>query len=132
VLQLWQKQTLFRSLPYQKTDVQKKAIPHSRGYSGRNVGIGGIRKRGSPGVGSQWALLGKKINPKPPEPTYVILSMGLYQRNKKIILEVSIQGRDGRKHWMTTMVDCGATENFVDKNYAEKIQIPIDEKKVLC
>jgi hypothetical protein len=28
------------------------------------------------------------------------------------------------------MVDCGATENFVDKNYAEKIQIPIDEKKV--
>jgi hypothetical protein len=33
---------------------------------------------------------------------------------------------------MTAMMDCGATENFVDKKYAEKIQIPIDEKKVLC
>jgi hypothetical protein len=30
------------------------------------------------------------------------------------------------------MVDCGATENFVDKNYAQKIQIPMDEKKVPC
>jgi hypothetical protein len=117
-------------LPYQETDVRKKAIPRRRGHSGRNVGRGGIGKRGSPGVGSQWALLGKKINPKPPEPTYVISSVGPYQRNEKIILEVSIQGRDGRKHRTTTMVDCGATENFVDKDYAEQIQIPMDKKKV--
>jgi hypothetical protein len=108
-------------LPYQKTDVRKKAIPCYGGYSGRNVKRGGIGKRGSPGVGSQWVLLGKKSNPKPPEPTYVILSVGPYQRNEKFILEVSIQGRDGRKHWTTTMVDCRATEDFVDKKYAEKI-----------
>jgi predicted aspartyl protease len=56
--------------------------------------------------------------------------VGPYQRNEKIIVEVSIRGRDGRKHQMTAMVDCGATENFVDKKYAEKIQIPMDEKKV--
>jgi hypothetical protein len=56
--------------------------------------------------------------------------VGPYQRNKKIILEVSIQGRDGRKHWTTAIVDCGATENIVDKHYAENIQIPMDEKKV--
>jgi hypothetical protein len=130
VLQLWQKRTLFCSLPYQKTDVRKKSIPRRRGHSGRNIGRGGIGKRGSPGVGSQRALLGKKINPKPPKPTYVISSVGPYQRNEKIILEVSIRGRDGRKYRTTTMVDCGATENFVDKNYAEKIQIPMDEKKV--
>jgi hypothetical protein len=47
--------------------------------------------------------------------------VGPYQRNKKIILEVSIRGRDGRTHQMTAMVDCRATENFVDKDYAEKI-----------
>jgi hypothetical protein len=117
-------------LPYQRTDVQKKAILRCGGHSGRNVRRGGIVKRGSLGVGSQRALLGKKINPKPPEPTYVISSVGPYQRNEKIILEVSIQGRDGKKHRMTAMVDCGARENFVDKKYAETIQIPMDEKKV--
>jgi hypothetical protein len=31
---------------------------------------------------------------------------------------------------MTAMVDYRATENFVDKYYAKKIQIPIDEKQV--
>jgi hypothetical protein len=51
---------------------------------------------------------------------YVISSVGPYQRNEKIILEVSIRGRDGRKHRKTAMVDCGATENFVDKNYTKK------------
>jgi hypothetical protein len=30
------------------------------------------------------------------------------------------------------MVDCRVTENFVDKKYAEKIQIPMDTKKVPC
>jgi hypothetical protein len=63
---------------------------------------------------------------------YVISSVGPYQRNENIILEVSIQGRDGRKHQTTAMVDCGAIENFVDKKYAKKIQIPMDEKKVPC
>jgi hypothetical protein len=63
---------------------------------------------------------------------YVILSVGPYQRNEKIILEVSIRGRDGRKHQTTTIVDCRVIENFVDKKYAEKIQIPMDKKKVPC
>jgi hypothetical protein len=31
---------------------------------------------------------------------------------------------------MTTIVDCRATENLVDKKYAKKIQIPIDKKKI--
>jgi hypothetical protein len=30
------------------------------------------------------------------------------------------------------MVDCRAIEDFVDKSYAKKIQIPIDKKKVPC
>jgi predicted aspartyl protease len=60
----------------------------------------------------------------------VISSVGPYQRDEKIILEVSIRGRDGKENHMTAMVDCGVTEIFVDRNYAEKIQILIDEKKV--
>jgi hypothetical protein len=60
---------------------------------------------------------------------YVISSVGPSQRNEKIILEVSIRGRDGRKHRTTTMVDCGVTENIVDKDYDKKIQIRMDEKK---
>jgi hypothetical protein len=63
---------------------------------------------------------------------YVILSVGPYQRNEKIILEFSIQGRDGRKHQMTTMVDCRVIDNLVDKTDAKKIQIPMDKKKVPC
>jgi hypothetical protein len=31
---------------------------------------------------------------------------------------------------MTAMVDCGATENFIDKDYAEQIKIPLDKKKI--
>jgi hypothetical protein len=62
------------------------------------------------------ALLGKKaIKPKPPEHPFIISSVGRYQRDEKIILRVIIQGRNKDKHNTTAMVDCGATENFIDK-----------------
>jgi hypothetical protein len=45
-------------------------------------------------------------------------------------LEVTIQGKNNKIHNTTAMVDCGATENFIDKDYAEQIKIPLDKKKI--
>jgi hypothetical protein len=77
------------------------------------------------------ALLGKKaITPKPPDPTYIISSMGRYQRDEKIILEVIMRGKNNQDHHTTAMVDCGATENFMDKKYTEQVGIPLDKKQI--
>jgi hypothetical protein len=76
-------------------------------------------------------LLGRKnIEPKPPDRPFIISSVGRYQRDEKIILEVTIQGKNNKIHNTTAMVDCGATENFIDKDYAEQIKIPLDKKKI--
>jgi hypothetical protein len=56
--------------------------------------------------------------------------MGPYQRDEKIILRVAIRVGDNREHITTAMVDCGATENFIDKEYAEWNRIPLNEKTV--
>jgi hypothetical protein len=56
--------------------------------------------------------------------------MGPYQRDEKIILRVAIRGGDNREHITTAMVDCGATENFIDKEYTEWNKIPLNEKMV--
>jgi hypothetical protein len=56
--------------------------------------------------------------------------MGPYQRDEKIILRVAIRGGDNREHITTAMVDCGATENFINKEYAERNGIPLNEKTV--
>jgi hypothetical protein len=76
-------------------------------------------------------LLGKKnIEPKPPDCPFIISSIGQYQQDKKIILEVTIQGKNNKIHNMTAMVDYGATKNFIDKDYTEQIKIPLDKKKI--
>jgi hypothetical protein len=76
-------------------------------------------------------LLGKKaIEPEPPDCPLIISSMGQYQRDEKIILRVVIQGNNKEEYHMTAMVDCGATNNFINKDYAEKIRIPLDRKKI--
>jgi hypothetical protein len=43
-----------------------------------------------------------------------ISSVGPYGRNEKIILQVKIIGRDEKEHKTMAMIDCGATENFID------------------
>jgi hypothetical protein len=45
-------------------------------------------------------------------------------------LEVAIQGKNNKIHNTTAMVDCGATKNFIDKDYAEQIKIPLDKKNI--
>jgi hypothetical protein len=45
----------------------------------------------------------------------MISSTGPYNREEKIILKVTIRGHDNNGHHTTAMVDCGATENFIDE-----------------
>jgi hypothetical protein len=67
-------------------------------------------------------LLGKKaITPKPLDPTYIISSIGCYQRPERIILEVIMQGKNNQDYHTTAMVDCRATEHLIDKKYAEQV-----------
>jgi hypothetical protein len=56
--------------------------------------------------------------------------VGPFQRDKKIILKVIIQGSDNKEYIMIAMVDCRAMENFIDKEYIEQNGIPLKEKKV--
>jgi hypothetical protein len=70
------------------------------------------------------------MEPEPPDCPLIISSMGRYQRDEKIILRVIIQGNNKEEHHTTAMVDCGATDNFIDKDYIEKIRIPLDRKKI--
>jgi hypothetical protein len=77
-------------------------------------------------------LLGQMTTtkPKPPEPTYIISSVGPYQRDENIILKVIIWGSNNKGHITMAIVDCGAMENFIDKEYVEWNGIPLKEKKV--
>jgi hypothetical protein len=68
--------------------------------------------------------------PKPPEIPYMISSTGPHNREEKIILKVTIRGHDKNEHHTTAMVDCGATENFIDERYAKQNNIPLRRKAI--
>jgi hypothetical protein len=77
-------------------------------------------------------LLGKKaMEPKPPNYPFIISSVGYYQRDENIILEAIIQGKNNEKHNTMAIVDCRATENVIDRNYADQTGIPLDKTIVL-
>jgi len=44
------------------------------------------------------------------------------------MIKVRIIGTDGKEHNTTSLVDSGASKNFVDKAYAEASGIPIQQK----
>jgi hypothetical protein len=48
-------------------------------------------------------------------PTDMISSVGPYGKNEKVILWVTIKGKDGKEHTMTAMINYGAIENFIDR-----------------
>jgi hypothetical protein len=60
----------------------------------------------------------------------MISSTGPYNRDEKIILKVTIRGYDNTEHHTTTMVDCRATENFIDERYAKQNNIPLKRKTI--
>ena len=51
-----------------------------------------------------------------------------YDREEKIMIKVRIQGTDGKECTTTALVDSGASENFIDKAYAEASGIPMQQK----
>jgi hypothetical protein len=132
VLQLWEDRALCGMMPHQETEPGPKAIQGRWGNARGSINQRRGGKRGSPGVEIKGELLGQTTttNPKPPEPTYIISSVGPYQRDEKIILKVIIWGSDNRGHVTMAVVDCGAMENFIDKEYAEWNRIPLKEKGV--
>jgi len=44
------------------------------------------------------------------------------------MIKVRIIGTDGNEHHCTTLVDSGASENFIDKAYAEASRNPMQQK----
>jgi hypothetical protein len=60
----------------------------------------------------------------------MISSTGPYNRDEKIILKVTIRGYDYNEHHTTAMVDCGATENFIDERYVKQNNIPLRRKAI--
>jgi predicted aspartyl protease len=63
-------------------------------------------------------------------PTDMISSVGPYGKNEKVILRVKIKGKDGKEHTTIAMIDCGATENFIDRQFAEQQQLPLTKKAI--
>jgi hypothetical protein len=119
-------------MSYQEAELGSETIWGYRGNPGRGISQRRGRKSRSPGVKVKGGLLGQKIStePKPLEQTYIISSMGPYQRDDKILLRVAIRGGDNREYIRTAMVDCGVTENFINKEYAEWNWIPLNERMV--
>ena len=62
-----------------------------------------------------------------PDPPYRIRTTR-YDCEEKIMIEVRIIGTEGNKHHTTALVDSGASENFIDKAYAEASRIPMQQK----
>jgi predicted aspartyl protease len=63
-------------------------------------------------------------------PTDMISSIGPYGKNENVILQVKIKGKDEKEHTTTAMIDCGAMENFIDRQFAEQQQLPLTKKAV--
>jgi hypothetical protein len=132
MLQLRQDRALCSAMPYKETQPIPKNIPGCRGnVSGGTTGRP-FGKRGTPGVEVNGGLLGQTTaaKPKPPEIPYRISSTGPYNREEKIILKVTIRGHDNNEHYTTAMVDCRATENFIDERYAKQNNIPLRRKAI--
>ena len=51
-----------------------------------------------------------------------------YDREEKIMIKVRIQGTDRNECTTTALVDSVASENFIDKAYAEASRIPMQQK----
>jgi hypothetical protein len=89
-------------------------------------------KRRSPGVKTEGGLLGQMPTTRitMAGPADMILSVGPYRKNKKLILWVKIKGKDRKEYTMMAIIDCGAMENFIDRKFVEQQQLPLMKKMV--
>jgi hypothetical protein len=62
--------------------------------------------------------------------TDMISSLGPYGYHEKVILWVKIKGKDKKEHTTMAMIDCGATANFIDRQFVEQQQLPLTRKAV--
>ena len=85
-----------------------------------------VRKRQPSGIDNSNSHLGEKPVAKK-EPPYQVRTTR-YDREEKIKIKVRIQGIDGKECTTTALVDSGASENFIDKAYAEASRILMQQK----
>jgi len=64
------------------------------------------------------------------EEPYVVSSKGQYNREGMFMVEVSIRGGDDIEHKTMAMIASGASENFIDKGYAEQNKIPVRKNPI--
>jgi hypothetical protein len=62
--------------------------------------------------------------------TDMISSVGPYGKNEQVILQVKMKEKDEKEPTITGMIDCGAIENFIDRQFAEQQQLPLTKKAV--
>ena len=117
----------------ERTKSMEKAIlgsgSHIHGKT-RGEGSRGSNRTGGKRQPSGIGLSNSHPREKPiaePDPPYRIRTTR-YDCEEKIMIEVRIIGTEGNKHHTTALVDSGASENFIDKAYAEASRIPMQQK----
>src|SRR3978361_572358 len=64
------------------------------------------------------------------EQPYIISSTGRYGREEKMMIRIKIRGSNDIEHDTTALIDCEASENFIDKVYAAANEIPTQRKAI--
>jgi len=88
---------------------------HFRGDDRRRT----VGKRQPSGIGANNHHPRETPVVKPEEDPPYIVRTAQYDREEKITIKVRIQGTDGNECTTTALVGSGASENFIDKDYAE-------------
>jgi predicted aspartyl protease len=64
------------------------------------------------------------------EQPYIVSSTEKYGREEKMMIRIKIRGSDNSEHNTTALIDCGVSENFIDKAYAAANEIPTQRKAI--
>jgi hypothetical protein len=58
------------------------------------------------------------------ETPYIVSSIGRYGREEKMMIKIKIRRSNNIKNNSTALIDCGVSENVIDKAYAVANEIP--------
>jgi hypothetical protein len=64
------------------------------------------------------------------ETSYIVSSMSRYGREEKMMIRIKLRGSDNIAHNRTALIDCGASENFIDKAYTAANGVPMQRKAI--
>jgi hypothetical protein len=64
------------------------------------------------------------------EQQYIVSSTGKYGREEKMMIRIKIRGSNNVEYNTTALIDCGASENFIDKAYTAANEIPTQRKAI--